>query len=62
MTPPRAHTWGRRGHTPVVRVRGRSYRRISIAAMACYRPGERPRLIYRPRVYEKRKRERTSFD
>ncbi|MCC3773813.1 IS630 family transposase [Streptomyces sp. UNOB3_S3] len=62
MTPPRARTWGRRGHTPVVRVRGRSFRRISVAAMVCYRPGERSRLIYRPRVYNKRKHERTSFD
>ncbi|HEU5429035.1 MAG TPA: hypothetical protein VFU74_19295 [Actinocrinis sp.] len=49
MTPPTARTWGRRGRTPVVRVRGRSRRRLSIAALACYRPGERPRLIYRPR-------------
>lgn len=24
MTPPRARTWGRRGYTPVIRVRGRS--------------------------------------
>ncbi|MFJ8825570.1 IS630 family transposase, partial [Streptomyces sp. NPDC102467] len=30
MTPPRARTWGRRGHTPVIRVRGRSWRRLSI--------------------------------
>ncbi|MCX4460094.1 transposase (plasmid) [Streptomyces sp. NBC_01340] len=33
MTPPRARTWSRRGHTPVVRVRGRSRRRISVAAV-----------------------------
>jgi len=32
-----------------VRVRGRSRRRLSIAALACYKPGERARLIYRPR-------------
>ncbi|GAA0673946.1 hypothetical protein GCM10010193_28430 [Kitasatospora atroaurantiaca] len=50
MTPPRARTWGRRGKTPVVRVRGRSRRRISIAALTCYKPGERSRLIYRPRL------------
>ncbi|MDT0616181.1 DDE endonuclease, partial [Streptomyces sp. DSM 40712] len=36
MTPPRARTWGRRGHTPVIRVRGRSRRRTSIAALCCY--------------------------
>jgi len=55
MTPPRARTWGRRGHTPVVRVRGRSWRRWSIAAMCCYRPGEASRLIYRPRPHRKHK-------
>ncbi|WP_413759278.1 transposase [Streptomyces sp. MMBL 11-3] len=49
MTPPTARTWARRGHTPVIRVRGRSRRRISVAALACYKPGERSRLIYRPR-------------
>ncbi|MEU7687720.1 transposase, partial [Streptomyces spectabilis] len=30
MTPPTSRTWSRRGHTPVVRVRGRSRRRFSI--------------------------------
>jgi transposase len=49
MTPPQAKTWSQRGRTPVVRVRGRSRRRISIAALTCYRPGHRSRLIYRPR-------------
>ena len=53
MTPPRARTWGRRGQTPVVRVRGRSWRRWSIAAMCCYRPGEPSRLIFRPRRHRK---------
>ncbi|WP_239769089.1 transposase [Streptomyces sp. CL12-4] len=51
MTPPTARTWSRRGKTPIVRVRGRSQRRISIAALACYRTGERSRLIYRPIVH-----------
>ncbi|WP_432040936.1 IS630 family transposase [Streptomyces chartreusis] len=48
MTPPTARTWSRRGHTPVVRVRGRSRRRLSVAALACCKPGGRSRLIYRP--------------
>ncbi|MEU8951072.1 transposase [Streptomyces sp. NPDC048489] len=48
MTPPTTRTWSRRGHTPVVRVRGRSRRRISVAALACYKTGEPSRLIYRP--------------
>lgn len=29
-------------------VRGHSRRRLSVAALACYKPGERARLIYRP--------------
>jgi len=48
MTPPTARTWSRRGRTPIVRVRGRSRRRLSVAALTCYKPGERSRLIYRP--------------
>ncbi len=63
MTPARARTWGRRGHTPVVRVRGRSRRRVSIAALTCYKPGMRSRLIYRPRLDDGqgRGRDRKSF-
>lgn len=53
MTPPHAKTWSPRGRTSVVRVRGRSRRRISIAALTCYKPGHRSRLIYRPRRAQK---------
>ncbi|KZM69404.1 DDE endonuclease [Nocardia terpenica] len=49
MTPPTRRTWSPRGHTPVVTVRGRSQRRFSIAALTCYKDGERSRLIYRPK-------------
>ncbi|AXG78990.1 IS630 family transposase [Streptomyces paludis] len=49
MTPPTSRTWGRRGSTPVIRVRGRSRRRFSVAALCCYQPGERSRLIHRPK-------------
>lgn len=48
MTPPVARTWSRRGHTPIIRVRGRSRRRLSVAALVCYKAGEPSRLIYRP--------------
>lgn len=48
MTPPTARTWSRRGRTPIIRVRGRSRRRLSVAALVCYKPGQRSRLIYRP--------------
>lgn len=51
MTPPRARTWGRRGRTPTVTVRGRSTRRLSIAALTCYKAGHRSRLIWQPRPH-----------
>ncbi|MEU7190466.1 transposase [Streptomyces sp. NPDC045369] len=51
MTPPTRRTWARRGHTPVIRVRGRTQRRFSVAALACYKAGERSRLIFRPRLH-----------
>ncbi|XWY53339.1 IS630 family transposase [Streptomyces ipomoeae] len=56
MTPPTARTWARRGHTPLIRVRGRSQRRISIAALACSKQGERSCLIYRPKRHVDHKR------
>ncbi|WP_405827230.1 IS630 family transposase [Streptomyces sp. NBC_00105] len=61
MTPPVARTWGRRGHTPVIRVRGRSRRRTSVAALCCYKPGEESRLIHRPRTHLLLKGARKSF-
>ncbi|WP_433916361.1 IS630 family transposase [Streptomyces sp. NBC_01744] len=61
MTPPRARTWGRRGHTPVIRVRGRSRRRTSVAALCCYKPGEKSRLVHRPRNHLLLKGARKSF-
>ncbi|WP_371657136.1 MULTISPECIES: transposase [unclassified Streptomyces] len=56
MTPPTSRTWAKRGRTPVIRVRGRSQRRFSIAAMCCYKPGERSRLIFRPKRHVDHKR------
>ncbi|MFE7615720.1 hypothetical protein [Streptomyces sp. NPDC057496] len=61
MTPPQAKTWPQRGRTPPVRVRGRSRRRVSIAAPTCYRPGHRSRLIRRPRRDNGRRDGRKSF-
>ncbi|MFI0504214.1 transposase [Streptomyces albogriseolus] len=61
MTPPQVKTWSQRGRTPVVRVRGRSRRRISIAALTCYKPGHRSRLIYRPRRDDGNRDGRKSF-
>lgn len=61
LRPPKARTWGRRGHTPVIPVSGKGSGRISIAGLTCYRPGERSRLIYRTIVHRGRKGERRSF-
>ncbi|WUO19329.1 transposase [Streptomyces sp. NBC_00287] len=61
MTPPTARTWARRGHTPVIRVRGRTSRQLSIAALACYKTGQPSRLIYRPKRHGSRREGRRSF-
>ncbi|MER7780719.1 MULTISPECIES: transposase [Streptomyces] len=55
LTPPRARSWGRRGCTPVVRVRGRGSGRLSVAGMTCYKPGARSRLLYSVRECTGRK-------
>ena len=47
MRPPRSRTWGRRGITPVIRVRAGGSGSVSVAGLACCRPGHRTRLIYR---------------
>jgi hypothetical protein len=61
MRPPRSRTWGRRGITPVIRVRGGGTGRVSVAGLACYRPGHRSRLIYRLHCYRGRKGETKAF-
>lgn len=48
MTPPTIRTWSRHGHTPVIRVRDRSRRRLSVASLVDFKAGEPSRLIYRP--------------
>jgi hypothetical protein len=59
MRPPRSRTWGRRGITPVIRVRGGGAGRVSVAGLAC--PGDRSRLIYRLHSYRGRKGETKAF-
>ena len=61
LRPPKARTWGRRGHTPVIPVSGKGSGRVSIAGLTCYQPGQRSRLIYRTIVHRGRKNERRSF-
>ena len=47
LRPPKGRTWGRRGHSPVVKVTGGHDTRVSLAALIAIRPGHPPRLIYR---------------
>ncbi len=42
-------------------MRGAGGGRVSIAGVACYRPGDRPRLFYQLRVYRRRKGEAKGF-
>jgi transposase len=61
LSPPKGRTWARRGARPVVKVRGAGGGRVSIAGVACYRPGDRPHLFYQLRVYRRRKGEAKGF-
>jgi transposase len=61
LRPPRSRTWGRRGITPVIRVRGGGSASVSVAGLACYRPGHRTRLIWRLHQYRGRKGETRAF-
>ncbi len=61
LRPPKARTWARRGCTPVAVVSGKGSGRVSVAGMACYRPGARSRFFYRTRIHTGRKAERRSL-
>ncbi len=61
LRPPKGRTWAQRGARPVVRVRGAGGGRVSIAGVACYRPGDRPHLFYKLCVYRRRKGEPKGF-
>jgi len=61
LRPPKARTWARRGHTPVVAVSGRGSGRVSVAGLVCLKPGARGHLFYRMRVHRGRKGERRSM-
>ena len=61
LRPPQGRTWGRRGHTPVVRVTGASNKRVSLAALIAVKPGCRPRLIYRVHRGRRGKDQRKGF-
>jgi transposase len=53
LHPAKATSWAPRGHTPVVQNTAKGNVRVSIAALTCYRPGERSRLIYRTLTYHR---------
>jgi hypothetical protein len=61
LRPPKARTWARRGHTPVVRVCGKGSGRVSVAGLVCLKPGARGHLFYRIRIHRGRKGERRSM-
>ena len=56
----KARTWAPRGRTPVVRVSGNSGR-LSVAGMACMKPGRPGRFFYRVHVHRRRKGDRPSM-
>jgi len=61
LRPPKARTWARRGHTPVVTVSGKGSGRVSVAGLVCLKPGARGHLFYRMRIHRGRKGERRSL-
>jgi transposase len=61
LRPPKARTWGRRGHTPVVKVSGKGSGLVSVAGLACLKPGSPARFFYRLRLHRGRKGERRSI-
>jgi hypothetical protein len=61
LRPPKARTWAPRGHTPVVRVSGKGSGKVSVAGVACYKPGTRARFFYRARTHYGCKGERRSM-
>jgi hypothetical protein len=61
LRPPKGRTWAPRGARPLVKVRGAGGGRVSIAGVACYRPGDRPHFYYQLLVYRRRKGEPKGF-
>jgi DDE superfamily endonuclease len=61
LRPPKGRTWAPRGARPVVTVRGTGGGRVSIAGVACYRPGDRAHLFFKLRVHRRRKGEPKGF-
>jgi transposase len=60
LKPAKARTRAPRGRTPVARVSGNSGR-LSVAGMACLKPGRPGRFFYRVHVHRRRKGSRPSL-
>ncbi|WP_425455129.1 transposase [Actinoallomurus bryophytorum] len=61
LRPPKARTWARRGHSPIMEVSGKGSGRVSVAGLVCRKPGMRGHVFYRLIVHRGRKGERRSF-
>jgi transposase len=61
LHPPKARTWARRGHPPVVKVCGKGSERVSVAGLVCVKPGHAGHLFTVVRVHRRRKGERRSL-
>ncbi|MEU6996693.1 transposase [Nonomuraea sp. NPDC046570] len=61
LRPPNGRTWAPVGARPVVAVRGKGAGRVNMAAVVCYRVGERPHLFYSLHIYRGRKGEPKAF-
>jgi transposase len=61
LRPPEGRTRAPRGARPAVRVRGGGNGKVSIAGVACFRPGDRAHLFCQLRVCRRRKGEPKGF-
>jgi transposase len=61
LRPPKGRPWAPRGARPVVTRARRGNGKVSIAGVACCRPGRRPHLFCKLRVHRRRKGEAKGF-
>jgi putative transposase len=61
LRPPKARTWARRGHTPVALVHAMGSSRVSVAGLACLKPGQPGRFLFRVRVRGRGREQRRSL-
>jgi putative transposase len=61
LRPPKARTWARRGRTPVAVVHAMGSCRVSVAGLACLKPGHPGRLFFKLKVHGRARGERQSL-